>query len=158
MRDATLLLVFRGSGSTRELLLAKKKRGFGMDKWNGPGGKIESALGESAEDGVIREAKEEVGIIVQSVDKVGTLDFIFPHAMDKNFHCFLFTSTDFLGEATESEEMAPKWFKVSEIPYKSMWDDDKFWLPLVLQGKKITGSVTFDEYGLVTGHTIRVVA
>lgn len=152
MREATLILIFRGQGSERELLLAKKKRGFGLDKWNGPGGKVESALGELPEEGIVRETHEEVGLDVNEVDLVGEFEFIFPHDRAKDFHCYLYTTENFTGEATESEEMAPKWFLVSEIPYDQMWDDDHLWLPLVLKGKKLKGFVEFSEEGKVLKH------
>lgn len=37
-----------------------KKRGFGVGKWNGSGGKIQP--GETPEDTAVREVKEEIGI------------------------------------------------------------------------------------------------
>lgn len=154
MREATLLLLFRGKGTEKELLLAMKKRGFGLDKWNGPGGKVDMEIGELPEECVVREAKEEVGLDVQEVELVGTFDFIFPHDRTKDFYCYLYTSETFTGEATESEEMRPQWFKVSEIPYDRMWDDDKIWLPLILQGKKLVGSFEFNEAGNVTKHNL----
>lgn len=154
MRDATLVMVFQGEGQEKEILLAKKKRGFGMDKWNGPGGKVDSAIGETPEECIIRETKEEVALTLQEVDQVGEFDFIFPHAPTKNFHCYLFLSEKFTGVATESEEMLPRWFKVSEIPYKDMWDGDRIWMPLILAGKKLKGSISFDEYGKVIDHKL----
>lgn len=154
MREATLLLLFRGKGAEKELLLAMKKRGFGLDKWNGPGGKVDMEIGELPEECIVREAKEEVGLDVQEVELVGTFDFIFPHDRTKDFHCYLYTSETFAGEATESEEMRPQWFKVSEIPYDKMWDDDKIWLPLILQGKRLVGSFEFNESGNVTKHNL----
>lgn len=154
MREATLLLLFRGKGAEKELLLAMKKRGFGLDKWNGPGGKVDMEIGELPEECIVREAKEEVGLDVQEVELVGTFDFIFPHDRTKDFHCYLYTSDTFTGEATESEEMRPQWFKFSEIPYDKMWDDDKIWLPLILQGKRLVGSFEFNESGNVTKHNL----
>jgi hypothetical protein len=45
----------------------------------------------------------------------------------------------------ETEEMRPEWFGVDAIPYETMWSDDKYWLPLFLQGKKFTGTFLFDK-------------
>jgi hypothetical protein len=41
--------------------------------------------------------------------------------------------------------MAPRWFKTSQIPYNKMWADDKYWVPLVLAGKKLQTTFTFDS-------------
>jgi len=45
--------------------------------------------------------------------------------------------------------MSPKWFKISDIPYESMWPDDIFWLPKVLTGKKVRAGFTFGEKDII---------
>lgn len=57
------------------ILLAMKKRGFGAGKWNGLSGKVEE--GETIEDAARREAKEEGGIDIGEMEKVGVVDFEF---------------------------------------------------------------------------------
>ncbi len=47
------------------------------------------------------------------------------------------------GEPVESEEMAPKWFAKDQVPYELMWEDDKYWLLLVLDGKKLVADFLF---------------
>jgi hypothetical protein len=61
------------------------------------------------------------------------------------------------GEPTESEEMAPEWFKVTEMPYSQMWPDDEFWIPQVLGGDKVYGEFTFDENDALLTHNVQVV-
>jgi hypothetical protein len=39
--------------------------------------------------------------------------------------------------------MAPSWFRVHEIPYDEMWDDDRYWLPYVLAGKRVRATFTY---------------
>ena len=41
--------------------------------------------------------------------------------------------------------MKPKWFKKSKLPFSRMWDDDPYWLPLILEGKQIIGEFWFDR-------------
>ena len=62
MRPAPLCLLIRED----EVLLAIKKRGFGVGRWNGMGGKLEP--GEDLVQGVIREVGEEVGVERRSRD------------------------------------------------------------------------------------------
>jgi hypothetical protein len=41
--------------------------------------------------------------------------------------------------------MKPQCFKINKLPYKNMWDDDKYWLPLVLKGKSVEADFLFNE-------------
>ena len=49
------------------------------------------------------------------------------------------------GEAEESDEVAPRWFGEHELPLSMMWDDAKYWLPLVLAGDRVDVLITFAE-------------
>lgn len=126
-----------------EILLAMKKRGFGAGRWNGVGGKIEAS--ETLAEATIRECQEEVNVTPTSFNQVAKLDFYWPtkDASERMLvYAFLCDAWD--GEPEESEEMAPKWFKIKDIPYKEMWQDDEYWLPKVLGGKILKGLFEFD--------------
>ena len=56
MKQATLLFLIEDN----HILLAMKKRGFGAGRWNGVGGKPNTA--ESILDVAIRECKEEIEV------------------------------------------------------------------------------------------------
>jgi 8-oxo-dGTP diphosphatase/2-hydroxy-dATP diphosphatase len=58
-----------------KVLLGKKKRGFGTGRWNGFGGKVEE--GETIEESAKRETREEAGIDVSDLEKVGIIEFEF---------------------------------------------------------------------------------
>ena len=124
------------------ILLGKAKRGKGMGKWNGFGGKVEE--GESIEDATKREVLEEVGLTVPDIEKMGVIDFTLPGEEDI-WQVHIFRATAFTGTITETEEMEPKWFELSNIPFDSMWPDDEYWFPLFLAGKKFTGEFIFDD-------------
>jgi len=127
-----------------EILLAMKKRGFGEGKYNGVGGKLEK--GETPEDAMIRECNEEVGVIPTEYEKVGYIYFDEYFKGNKEQVAFhLYIATKWQGEITESDEMKPEWFDINHIPYDKMFSDDIYWLPLVLQGKKINAYFSFDE-------------
>ncbi len=132
----TLLFLRRGD----EILLAMKKRGFGAGHWNGAGGKIEP--GETIEQALIRECEEEIGVTPTEFDQVARHHFIFQgDTPDIVVHAFI--AEKWQGEPKETEEMAPQWFKLHEIPYAQMWDDDKYWLPAVLAGDRLVTHFQF---------------
>lgn len=125
-----------------EVLLGMKKRGFGVGRWNGFGGKIEE--GETIEQGAHRELEEEVGIKALDMQKVGILDFSFEND-PKILEVHIFKITDFTGEPLESEEMKPQWFPFDSIPFDQMWSDDKYWFPYLLNNKLFKGAFLFDR-------------
>ncbi|MCL5239512.1 MAG: 8-oxo-dGTP diphosphatase [Candidatus Marsarchaeota archaeon] len=142
LRQVSLCLLVR----EMEVLLALKKRSFGVGKWNGVGGKQQP--GESIEQTAVRETQEEIGVTPTSMRRVATLNFYFVgDTEDRNWNqqvvVFLVNKWD--GTPAESEEMRPEWFKQNELPFQKMWEDDAYWMPQVLEGKNIIGHFLFDE-------------
>ena len=140
-----------------EVLLAMKKRGFGVGRWNGVGGKLEE--GETLEQATVRECQEEIGVTPLTFHKVGELDF-YGGPTEEAWHMFVhaYICTKWEGDPVETEEMAPKWYKVEEIPYTDMWEDDLHWLPTVLGGKCVRATFTFDENDKITESTVEEVS
>ena|SRR5258708_4306860 len=154
MKTATLCLLLREN----QICLAMKKRGFGEGKYNGFGGKVgdkEEFKNETIEEALVREGKEEFDIIIEKFEKMGEIFFIFPNNPDWDQVVHAFICRKWKGEPTESEEMRPEWFKLAEIPYSEMWDDDKYWLPKVLEGQKIKANFAFDDDGKVIKQKIK---
>lgn len=119
-----------------------KKRGFGQGRWNGFGGKIES--GETIKQAAKREVLEESGIKVLELKKSGVINFEFfgnPEILEVN----IFSCQNFSGIPKESEEMKPEWFDIDKIPFDKMWSDDKYWLSLLLAGKRFKGEFLFND-------------
>lgn len=154
-------MLLKENQDKREILLAMKKRGFGEGRWNGCGGKIDIEKGDkNVLDSALRETEEEIGVKIKNPEKVAIIDFHFPEVpkekgFDQQVHIFLVR--DWEGEPTESEEMAPKWFGMEEIPFDKMWEDDKHWLPYVLENKKLRGKFVFDKEDKITEQVIELV-
>ena len=119
-----------------------KKRRFGVGKWNGYGGKVEGS--ETIEESLHREIMEEGGIEVKNPQKLGILEFEFPHT-GLVIENHVFKAVDFIGEPVETEEMRPKWFPENEMPFKDMWADDPYWIKMFLENKKFKGRFVFGE-------------
>jgi len=141
MIEGTLCFVV----SDDEVLLIEKRRGLGEGWYNGPGGKREA--GETIRECAIREVREEVGIDVDTpaLSKAGELTFRLDG--DPQLHCHVFRTDRFDGEPRPSEEARPEWFALDEVPYDQMWDDDRYWLPLVLEDRTFRGWFRFDADG-----------
>lgn len=122
-----------------KILLGLKKRGFGVGKFNGFGGKLEDS--ETVLDAAIRECREEVGLTPLDIEKVAEIHF----AEDYSFAMHLFVCHIWTGKIIESDEMKPMWFDLNNLPYEQMWDDDKYWMPLVKQGKKFKAYFNFES-------------
>ena len=145
---ATLVFVIRDG----EILLINKKTGFGKGKVNGPGGKLEK--NEAPEACAIRECREELGITVSNLHLGGRHRFQFVDGY--SLHVWVYRTSEFEGEPTESEEAEPMWVPLDEIPYEQMWEDDHIWLPLLMNGEYFEGRWVFDgdrmlDYELLTG-------
>lgn len=128
----TLVFILRDE----QILLAMKKSGHGAGHWNGAGGKVEGS--ETIEQAMVRECQEEIGIAPTAYHKVAEHAMYQPYKGEACLNTIhVYTATDWTGEPTESDEMAPRWFSLSEIPYDHMWPDDIHWLPQMLAGKKL---------------------
>lgn len=138
MKVLTLCLLYTDT----HVLLGKKKRGFGAGRWNGFGGKVEA--GETIPDAARREMLEEAGIQIPNIEKFGIIHFEF-EGNPEILEVHIFGAREYLGEPTESEEMAPSWFLRSEIPFEEMWPDDPHWMPLFFDGKKFRGKILFGK-------------
>ena len=50
-----------------------------------------------------------------------------------------------------------RWFKIHEIPYDKMWDDDKVWLPNILEGKKLKADFIFKEGEILSSQNVKII-
>ncbi len=158
LRAATLVfLIKKNNDLITDICLAMKKRGFGVNRWNGVGGKVENGK-ETVEEAAKRETKEEINVEIQNLKKIAELSFYFPHNPTWNQLVHVYFVEEWVGEPKESEEMKPKWFKVESIPYPDMWPDDIFWLPQVLRGELIKATFKFRENDVIQGKEVETVS
>lgn len=137
-----------------KILLGMKKRGFGAGRYNGFGGKVQE--GESIEAAAKREMFEECGLSITAMEEVGIHEFRFVANPDEVLEVHVFRVNAFEGVLIETEEMKPDWFDIEQIPYGSMWPDDRLWLPTFLAGKKFQASFLFGKEDVVLEQDIRV--
>ncbi|GAA5811248.1 hypothetical protein MFLAVUS_004680 [Mucor flavus] len=136
----TLILVL--NEREQKILLGMKKRGFGVGKINGFGGKVEA--GETIEEGARRELLEEAEIEAIDMTKVGINMFTFEND-PVGLEVHIYVTKEFKRTPTETEEMKPEWYNYSDIPYSQMWADDKVWIPLLLNNTRFMGHYHFSQ-------------
>ena len=68
----------------------------------------------------------------------------------------VYRAADLVGAPVETDEAEPFWFDLDAIPFDRMWEDDRYWLPLVISGRRFTGRWIFDGDRMLD-HTLDVV-
>ena len=59
----------------------------------------------------------------------------------------IYAVEEFDGEPMETDEMKPKRFDVSNIPYDEMWKNDRFWLPYLLRREEFKAEICMTADG-----------
>jgi 8-oxo-dGTP diphosphatase len=144
MIHATLCFVFRDEPDP-SILLGFKKRGFGQAKYDGFGGKILDS--ETLTQAVLRELNEESGLSADPSDLIplGIITFIFPDKPAWSQVVHLFVVHKWHGTPTESDEMRPEWFPLSNLPLHKMWDDAQYWMQHVLLHHPINATFILND-------------
>lgn len=105
----------------------RKKNDVNQGKWIGIGGHFEE--GESPEECLLREAREETGLTLTSWRFRGLVTFA-QEGYGTEYMC-LYTADGFEGEWKECDEGELRWVKKSEIPRLNLWSGDLIFLELL---------------------------
>jgi 8-oxo-dGTP diphosphatase len=150
--QVTLCFLLRDGDVGREVLLGRKKTGFGIGKVVGVGGHIEP--GETPVEAICREVQEEVSVLVAPGNLVaaGTVHFVFPGRPQWDMFTTVFLAESWLGEPVESIEIAPEWYLVNRLPVELMWADAEHWLPAMISGQRLAVRVVLNEDNQTVAH------
>lgn len=102
----------------------KKKIDINKNKWIGIGGKFET--GESPEECIVREVKEETGLTLNSYKLRGIITYI-SKTWETEYVC-LFTSKDFSGQIIECNEGDLEWIDKKEVLKLNTWEGDRIFI------------------------------
>ena len=104
----------------------KKENDMHKNKWNGLGGKL--IPGETPEECVIREVKEESGLSIDSPTLKGIITFPKFDDID-DWLVFVYISDNFTGNLIECDEGVLKWIENDCLLKLNMWEGDKIFMP-----------------------------
>ncbi len=134
MINSTLCYITRKNGREGpEVLLlhrVKKKNDLNHDKWIGIGGKFEE--GESPEDCLLREVREETGLTLTAWRYRGIVTFLSSEYPETEF-MHLFTADGFEGELKECDEGDLQWVSLARMRTFPTWEGDRIFLDLLEQ-------------------------
>ena len=126
MRNTTLCYIRRG-GEVLLLHRVKKENDENRDKWIGIGGKFEE--GESPEDCLLREVREETGLTLNAWRYRGIVTFVSNEWGTEYMH--LFTADEFHGKLKDCDEGVLEWLPWERLPQLPIWEGDRIFLRLI---------------------------
>ena len=148
MKLATLCYV-RHNGHTLMMYRNKKKADIHLGKWNGLGGKF--APGETPEECVCREVREESGLRITNPHLRGFLTFP-KFSAGEDWYVFVFTAEEFNGELHTSSEGELKWIPNKKLLDLNLWEGDQYFLPLLESNLFFSGKFIYRNGSLVEFH------
>ena len=109
-----------------------KENDVNKDKWIGVGGHFE--YGESPEECLLREVKEETGYRLTSWRYRGVVTFVYGE--DTVEYMSLYTADGFEGDPVECDEGELEWVDKKDIAALELWEGDKIFFRLLDMGRE----------------------
>jgi len=148
MKLATLCYL-QHDGCTLMIHRVKRADDIHAGKWNGLGGKLEA--GESPEECVCRELREESGLEIRTPRLHGLLTFAGFKGED--WYVFVYTASEFSGALRENEEGYLRWVPDAELLSLPLWPSDAIFFPWLRQERFFSAKFVYagDE---LRAHTV----
>lgn len=126
----TTLCYIEKEGKYLMLHRVKKHHDINAGKWIGVGGHVEN--GETPEECLLREVKEETGLTLTAYRLRGLVTFL-SDACEPELMC-VFTADAFDGELIECDEGELAWVEKSDVLALPTWEGDRAFLERLLSG------------------------
>ena len=123
----TTLCYLERDGKYLMLHRTKKEGDLNKDKWIGVGGKFE--YGESPDECLLREVKEETGLTLLNYSFRGIVTFIYGSDVVEYMH--LYTADKFEGELIDCDEGELVWVPIKDVCNLPIWEGDKIFFKLL---------------------------
>ncbi|SFS72569.1 8-oxo-dGTP diphosphatase [Succinivibrio dextrinosolvens] len=126
--NLTTLCYLEQNGCYLMLHRTKKEKDINKDKWIGIGGHLEE--GESPEECLVREMREETGVTPLSPKLRGIITFVSDRYGTE--YMFLYSAEAYQGElSSDCPEGDLQWVEKDRISSLPLWEGDKIFLRLM---------------------------
>lgn len=128
-----------------------KKHDVNKDKWIGVGGHFEH--GESPEDCMFREVKEETGLVPEKYRFCGVVTFLSDMGTEKEAweYMFLYHITEYSGNIKECDEGVLEWIPKKDLLSLELWEGDRLFLRYMDEGDPFFSlKLTYEEGNLMS--------
>lgn len=138
----TTLCYIRKDGQYLMLFRNKKEADPNEGKWVGIGGKVEP--GETPDQCVVREVREETGYTLTNYHFHGVIHFVSDQWEDEDM--YLYTGSEFCGEQLPvCNEGELRWIPEEKLMELPMWEGDRcFFKPLTDGEDKISMTLRYE--------------
>ena len=126
----TTLCYIEKEGKYLMLHRVKKHHDINAGKWIGVGGHVEN--GDTPEECLLREVKEETGLVLTAYRLRGLVTFL-SDVCEPELMC-VFTADAFDGEMIECDEGELAWVEKSDVLALPTWEGDRVFLERLLSG------------------------
>ena len=129
--NLTTLCYIERDGKYLMMHRVKKEHDINKDKWVGIGGHFEAD--ESPEECLLREAKEETGLLLTDYKQRGIITFISDKWQTE--YMFLYTATGFAGKIGACDEGTLEWIAKEKVYDLPIWEGDKIFFRLLEENR-----------------------
>ena len=144
------LCYLRDNGKTLMLHRVKKENDMHHDKWVGLGGKIEP--GETPEECIIREVKEESGFTIKNPVYKGI--FTLPKFFGNEWKVFVFVANDYTGEIIDSNEGNLSWIEDHKLKDLDLQESDYMLIDWLDKRETFSAKFIFDDKKLLSHNVV----
>ena len=126
--EHTTLCYIIKDGRVLMMLRNKKKQDINKNKWIGVGGHFE--YGESPDECLLREVKEETGLTLTKYKARGIVTFCYKDVVE---YMHLYTADEYSGELSVCDEGELSWIDKDKVMDLNIWEGDRIFLKLLLE-------------------------
>lgn len=126
--EHTTLCYIIKDGKVLMMLRNKKKQDINQNKWIGVGGHFEH--GESPDECLLREVKEETGLTLTRYRARGIVTFCYKDVVE---YMHLYTADQYEGELSVCDEGELSWIDKDKVMNLNIWEGDRIFLKLLLE-------------------------
>ncbi len=139
-------------GKTLMLYRNKKEHDINAGKWLGVGGKFEP--GESPEQCLLREVREEAGVTLTEFRLRGVMTFVTLDGSSEPLYIFIFTASAFTGEIGDCDEGTLQWIDTDKIADLDLWEGDRIFWEWILRDRGFFSAYFEYDHDALVRHNV----